>query len=66
MTVNKTSVFSLDFFKQVKQEIKKVTWPTRKETTMTTVAVLVFSVILTIYLLCVDGIIDFIVNKILG
>ena len=39
-----------DFFKEVKQEgKKKIVWPTRKETLITTVMVLVMVVIFSIF-----------------
>ena len=34
-------VSPIQFFRQVKQEIKKVTWPTRKEVMMTSMMVIV-------------------------
>lgn len=43
-----------EFFEQSKVELKKVTWPTRKETVQTGMAVLIFSVIMSIYLGVVD------------
>ena len=35
------------FFREVRQELKKVAWPTRSETTTYTVVVLVVTVVLT-------------------
>ncbi len=43
-----------EFFEQAKVELKKVTWPTRRETVQTGIAVLVFSVVMAIYLGVVD------------
>ncbi len=43
-----------EFFEQSKVELKKVTWPTKKETTNTCIAVLVFSIIMALYLGLVD------------
>ncbi len=43
-----------EFLELSKVEIKKVTWPTRKETMVTSVAVLVLVVVMTIFLGVVD------------
>ncbi|MDQ7830940.1 MAG: preprotein translocase subunit SecE [Desulfovibrionaceae bacterium] len=45
---------SREFFEQAKVELKKVTWPTRKETLNTGVAVLILVVIMSIFLGLVD------------
>ncbi|MFP4236008.1 MAG: preprotein translocase subunit SecE [Desulfonatronovibrio sp.] len=44
-----------EYLEEVKGELKKVTWPTRKETLSTALAVVVLVVIISVYL----GIIDF-------
>ncbi len=49
----------VQFFEESKVEIKKVVWPTRKETITTCVAVLVVSVVIAIYL----GIVDLALSK---
>jgi len=46
----------VDFFRQVNQERKKVTWPTRKETTITTIMVFVMVVVASLFFLAVDTI----------
>jgi len=43
-----------EFLELSKVEIKKVTWPTRKETMVTSVAVLILVVVMTIFLGVVD------------
>lgn len=43
-----------EFLELSKVEIKKVTWPTRKETMVTSVAVLVLVVVMTVFLGVVD------------
>ena len=45
-----------DFFRQVNQERKKVTWPTRKETTITTIMVFIMVVVASVFFLAVDTI----------
>ncbi len=47
------------FLYEVKIEFKKITWPTRKETVATTVAVISFSLFVAFYL----GLIDVILSK---
>ncbi len=42
------------FFEESKVELKKVTWPSRKETIATSVAVLVLVFVMSIYLWLVD------------
>ena len=50
----------LQFFEESKVEIKKVVWPTRKETVTTCIAVLVVSVVIALYL----GVVDLALSKI--
>ena len=54
------------FAQQVRQEVSKVTWPTRKETTVTTAMVFAMVIIIAIFFLVVDQIIAFGVRTILG
>jgi len=42
------------FYRQVRQEVTKVTWPSRKETTISTVMVFVMVVLASIFFLLVD------------
>lgn len=44
-----------EFFDQSKVEMKKVTWPTRKETVATSVAVLVLVMVMAVFLGLVDA-----------
>jgi preprotein translocase subunit SecE len=46
----------VDFFRQVNQERKKVTWPTRKETTITTIMVFIMVVLASLFFLAIDTI----------
>ena len=48
-----------EFFEQSKAELKKVTWPTRKEAVTTSVAVLILVVVLAVFL----GVVDFGLSK---
>jgi preprotein translocase subunit SecE len=42
------------FFREVRQEVSKVTWPTRKETMITTAMVFVMVVLASLFFLAVD------------
>ena len=54
------------FMRQVRQEVSKVTWPTRKETAVTTAMVLVMVTVAAIFFLIVDQIMSVGVQQILG
>jgi preprotein translocase subunit SecE len=54
------------FLQQVRSEVSKVTWPTRRETVITTVMVFVFVIIASIFFLIADQIMAWSVSKILG
>ena len=56
----------IEFIRQVRQEVSKVTWPTRKETLVTTVMVLIFVVIMALFFLLVDQVIGWVVRLVLG
>ena len=56
----------LEFFRQVRQEVAKVTWPTRKETTLTTVMVFAMVVMASIFFLAVDATLSTLISWILG
>ncbi len=56
----------LQFVQQVRQEISKVTWPTRKETTITTIMVFIMVTLAAIFFLIVDWGLSVIVGLILG
>ncbi len=55
-----------EFFKQVRSEAKKITWPSRQETTASTIAVFVMVVIAAIFLYLSDQVIAWVVNLILS
>lgn len=50
---------SINFIREVKIELKKVTWPTRKQTTGTTVVVIIFVFVVAAFL----GLFDFGLSK---
>ncbi|MEX0589896.1 MAG: preprotein translocase subunit SecE [Xanthobacteraceae bacterium] len=51
----KTNPF--EFFQQVRNEVSKVTWPSRRETLITSAMVFVFTVAAAIFFLVVDFVI---------
>lgn len=55
-----------EFSAQVRQEMRKVTWPTGKETRVTTIVVFIFAIIAAIYFMIVDQIIYRLLNLIIG
>jgi len=56
----------VEFFKQVKSEAKKVTWPTRQETIVSTIFVFIMVAIASIFLYFADQIIAFLVQSIMN
>ena len=63
-TKSKTSV--ADFIRETRQEINKVTWPTRRETLMTTTMIVVMALVAGVFFLAVDSGLGFIVSRFLG
>jgi preprotein translocase subunit SecE len=53
------------FVRQVRQETGKVTWPTRRETIVTTIMVLIMTTILSLFFLGVDQVLGRIVQFLL-
>ena len=56
----------VEFVREVRAEVAKVTWPTRRETMITTSMVFIFVVIAAIFFLAADKIIGFVVRALLG
>lgn len=54
------------FVREVRTEMNKVSWPTRKETTISTVMVLVLTVIAALFFLLVDWAVSSLVQVFLG
>jgi preprotein translocase subunit SecE len=61
---NRVSPFK--FLQEVRAEAQKVTWPTRKETTVTTIMVFVMVFIAAIFFLLADQVMRIAVSYILG
>ena len=54
------------FLQEVRAEASKVTWPNRRETTITTVLVIIMCIFASLFLFAVDQIIHLGINLILG
>ncbi|MDG1997664.1 MAG: preprotein translocase subunit SecE [Amylibacter sp.] len=56
----------LQFTQQVRAEITKVVWPTRRETLITTVMVFVMAFVFALFFFGVDQLVQFFLNLILA
>jgi preprotein translocase subunit SecE len=63
---NKMKTTPAQFVRQVKQEVAKITWPTRSETMQGTMTVIVMSVILACFLFLIDLIFAYAIRVIVG
>lgn len=54
-----------EFIQQVRTETKKVVWPSRRETVMTAVMVVIMTTVLAIFFLGIDSIFELIVKSLL-
>ncbi len=54
------------FIREVRTEVGKVSWPTRKETIVSTIMVLVLAFVAALFFLAVDGIFAVAIRWILG
>ena len=61
-----TKTSPAEFIQEVRQETAKVTWPTRKETAISTAMVFVFVILASIFFMIVDQILQFGVKLIFG
>ncbi len=60
----KTNPF--EFIQQVRAETSKVTWPTRRETVVTSIMVLIMVAMASVFFLIADQILSWIVGLVLG
>jgi preprotein translocase subunit SecE len=54
------------FLQEVRQETNKVTWPSRRETAITTAMVFVFAALAAVFFLLADQLIRIVVTLVLG
>jgi preprotein translocase subunit SecE len=55
-----------EFVQEVRQEVSKVTWPTRKEVWVTTLMVLIMVAVASVFFLITDLALGQLVNMVLG
>ena len=61
-----SKITPMQFYQQVRQEVSKVTWPSRKETTITSAMVFVMVIVVSLFFLVVDYILGEGVGFLLG
>ncbi len=61
-----TALNPAKFVREVRQEMKRVTWPSRKETMISTITVLVVVVLASTFFLLVDVIAGSLISRIIG
>lgn len=61
-----TKTSPVEFVREVKREVSKVTWPTRKEALITTGMVFVLAAIMAVFFLLVDQLLSWGVRGLLG
>jgi preprotein translocase subunit SecE len=55
----------LEFLREVRSEANKVTWPTRKELTISTIMVMIMVIVASLFFLAVDAILKYGVDTLL-
>jgi preprotein translocase subunit SecE len=55
-----------EFFRQVRQEVSRVTWPTRKELTQTTLMVFLMALTVAVFFFVIDEALGYFVRFVLG
>ena len=61
-----TAINPIKFLQEVRQEVGKVTWPTRQETLISTVMVLAMVALASLFFLAADQVISFLVQTVLA
>jgi len=56
----------IEFIREVQAETRKVVWPTRRQTIMTAVMVMIMVSILSIFFVSIDAVFDAIVHYLLS
>jgi preprotein translocase subunit SecE len=64
MIMARTNPFA--FFQEVRQEVSKVVWPSRRETTVTTIMVFIMVFLAAIFFLLADQVLGFAVGQLLA
>ena len=66
MSVDMAKTNPVQFFQQVRAEVKKVVWPTRNETLISTVMVLIMVLLASLFFLAADQVIAWLVQMLLS
>jgi preprotein translocase subunit SecE len=64
--VQKPKTSFADFVRETRHEIAKVSWPTRKETLQTTIAIVVMALVAGVFFLAVDTGLGYVISHVLG
>jgi preprotein translocase subunit SecE len=64
--VNMIKFRPIQYVQEIKNEVGKVVWPTKRETTVTSIMVLIFTFVAAIFFLIADAILSWFVGLILG
>ncbi|MBT3307533.1 MAG: preprotein translocase subunit SecE [Rhodospirillaceae bacterium] len=56
----------IEFLRQVRQEVSKVTWPSRRETITSTIMVILMVVFMALFFLMVDQVLSIGIRAVLG
>ncbi len=56
----------LQFMREVKEEVDKVSWPSRRETMVTTIMVVIMAIVAAIFFMLADQVISKLVKIVLG
>ncbi len=60
---DKKRISIVEFFSQVKAEVKKITWPSRQQVIMSTILIFVVSVIAALFFFVVDQLIVWVMKN---
>lgn len=63
---DRSNVNPFKFLQEVRQETAKVTWPTRNETWVTTIAVLIMVTLASVFFMLADQLMGWVVSLILS
>jgi preprotein translocase subunit SecE len=64
--VEKKMANPLQFMREVREEVSKVSWPSRRETVVTTIMVLIMAIAAAIFFMLADQVISKVVKIVLG
>ena len=65
MYLNMAKANPFEFIQQVRAEVSKVTWPTRKETMITTIMVVIMAVVASLFFFAADMVLSWLVGQVL-